>query len=78
LYNSHHLILGRNWYATSALNKPDHVKSNLVCTICFAFYSLFCKGLKMMESDKIHTALCAYVHVLSLCHLYTLPVTWRI
>ena len=46
--------------------------------ICFAFYILFCKGLEMMGSDKIHTASCTYVHVLSLCHLYPLPVTWRI
>jgi hypothetical protein len=44
--------------------------------ICFfAFYILFCKGLKMMGSDKIHIASCTDVHVLSLCHLHTLPVT---
>jgi hypothetical protein len=39
------------------------------------FYILFCKGLEMMGSDKIHTASCTYVHVLSSCHLYPLPVT---
>jgi hypothetical protein len=46
--------------------------------ICFAFYILFCKGLEMMGSDKIHTASHTYVHDLSLCHLYPLPVTWRV
>jgi hypothetical protein len=35
--------------------------------ICFTFYALFCKGLEMMGSDKICTASCTYVHVLSLC-----------
>ena len=39
--------------------------------ICFAFYILFCKGLEMMGSDKICTASHTYVHVLSLCHLYS-------
>jgi hypothetical protein len=39
---------------------------------------LFCNGLEMMGSDKIHTASCTYIHVMSLCHLYPLPVTWRI
>jgi hypothetical protein len=29
-------------------------------------------------ADKIRTASCTYIHVLSLCHLYPLPVTWRI
>ncbi len=28
--------------------------------------------------DKIRTASCTYIHVLSLCHLYPLLVTWRI
>jgi hypothetical protein len=28
----------------------------------------------MMGSDKICTDSCAYVHVLSLCHLYSLPL----
>jgi hypothetical protein len=46
--------------------------------ICFAFYILSCKSLKMMESDKIPSASCTYIHVLSLCHLYPLPVTWRL
>jgi hypothetical protein len=32
--------------------------------ICSAIYVLFCKGLEM-GSDKIHTALHTYVHVLS-------------
>jgi hypothetical protein len=53
-------------------------------------YILFCKGLVMMGSDKIRTASCTYIHdkihtashtyihVLSLCHLYPLPVTWRV
>jgi hypothetical protein len=54
-------------------------RSSISCgTICFAFYILFCKGLKMMGSDKINTASSTYIHVLSLCHLYTLLVTWRI
>jgi hypothetical protein len=30
------------------------------------------------KNDKIHTASCTYIHVLSLCHLYLLPVTWRV
>jgi hypothetical protein len=42
---------------------------------CFVFYILFCKALQMMGSDKIHTASHTYVHVMSLCHLYPLPVT---
>jgi hypothetical protein len=29
-------------------------------------------------TDKICTALCTYIHVLSLCHLYPLLFTWRI
>ena len=29
-------------------------------------------------ADRIHTASCTYIHVLSLCHLYPLPFTWRI
>jgi hypothetical protein len=37
---------------------------------CFAFYILFCRGLEMMGNDKICTASCTYIHVLSLCHLY--------
>jgi hypothetical protein len=46
--------------------------SSISCgIICFAFYILFCKGLKMMGSDKILTASCTYIHVLSLCHLYS-------
>jgi hypothetical protein len=36
----------------------------------FTFFIVFCKGLEMMGSDKIYTAACTYVHVLSLCHLY--------
>jgi hypothetical protein len=36
----------------------------------FHFNILFCKGLRMMGSDKICTASCTYIHVLSLCHLY--------
>jgi hypothetical protein len=39
------------------------------------FYLLFCKGPQMMGSDKIHTASCTYIHVLSLCHLYPLLVS---
>jgi hypothetical protein len=79
LYNLQHTIMGRNWYATLVLNKPNHMKFNLVWYYLFSFYILFCKGLKMMASDKINTASRTYVHVLlSLCHLYTLPVTWRI
>jgi hypothetical protein len=46
--------------------------------ICFTFYILFCIGLEMMGSDKIHTASHTSVHVLSLCHLYPLPLTSRI
>jgi hypothetical protein len=42
---------------------------------CFAFYILFCKGLEMMGSDKIHAASCTCIYVLSLCHLYPLRVT---
>jgi hypothetical protein len=30
------------------------------------------------ETDKISTASHTYVHVLSLCHLYPFPVTWRV
>jgi hypothetical protein len=29
------------------------------------------------EGDKISTASCTYIYVLSLCHLYPLPFTWR-
>jgi hypothetical protein len=29
-------------------------------------------------ADRIQTASCTYIHVLSLCHLYPLPFTWRI
>ncbi len=32
---------------------------------------LFCKGLEMMGSDKIHTASHAYIHVLSSSHNFT-------
>jgi hypothetical protein len=39
----------------------------------FCIYTQFCEGVEMMGSDKICTASCNYVHVLSLCHLYTLP-----
>jgi hypothetical protein len=39
--------------------------------VCFPFYILFCKGLEMMGSDKIHTASHTYIHVLSVCHLYS-------
>jgi hypothetical protein len=46
--------------------------------ICFTFYILFCKGLKMMGSNKICIASCTYIHVLSLFHLCPLPFTWRI
>jgi hypothetical protein len=46
--------------------------------ICFTFYTLFCKGLEMMGNDKICTASCTYINVLSLCHLYPLPFTCRI
>jgi hypothetical protein len=47
--------------------------------ICFAFYILFCKGLKMIGSDKIcSTASHTYVNGQSFCHLYPLPFTWRI
>jgi hypothetical protein len=72
LYNSHHLLWGEidtrpiTWSPTSC------------GIICFAFYILFCKGLEMIGSDKICTASCTYINVLSLCHLYPLPVTWRI
>jgi hypothetical protein len=53
--------------------------SSILCGIIwFAFYILSCKSLEMMGSDKIHTASCTYIHVLSLCHLYPLLVTWRI
>jgi hypothetical protein len=49
----------------------------LFCIYLFCiWYILFCKGLEMMGSDKIHTASCTYIHVLSLCH--PLLVTWRV
>jgi hypothetical protein len=46
-----------------------------VALFVFDFIFCFCKDLEMMASDKICTASCTYVHVLSLCHLYALPVT---
>ncbi len=59
----HHI--GSTWHASCGI-------------ICFTFYTLFCKGLEMMGSDKICTTSHTYVHVLSLCHLYPLLVTWKI
>ena len=41
-----------------------------VVLFVFHFNILFCKGLGMMGSDKIHTASRTYIHVLPLCHLY--------
>jgi hypothetical protein len=36
-------------------------------------------ALSCISTDKIHTASCTYIHVvLSLCHLYSLTVTWRV
>jgi hypothetical protein len=63
-------------YTTSVLDKPNHMKPNVIWN--YLFYILFCKGLGMIGSDKICTASCTYIHVLSLCHLYPLPFTWRI
>ncbi len=34
-------------------------------------------GEQAMEADKICIASCTYIHVLSICHLYALPSTWR-
>jgi hypothetical protein len=48
----------------SVLDEPDHMRFNLVwhylfCIYLFCIlYILFCKGLKMMGSDNIHTASC--------------------
>jgi hypothetical protein len=56
----------------------DHIKFNLVWQFVLHLIFCFCQGLKMMGSDKIHTASCTYVHFLSLCHLYPWLVTWRI
>jgi hypothetical protein len=36
LYNSQHAIKGRNWYATSVLQRSDHLKFNLM------WHYLFC------------------------------------
>jgi hypothetical protein len=65
LYNLQHLIIREidmpHWYLTSPITW-----SSISCgIICFAFYILFCKCLKMMGSDKIHTASHTYVYVLS-------------
>jgi hypothetical protein len=46
--------------------------------ICFTFYILFCKGLKMMGSNKICKVSCTCMHVLSLFYLCHLPFTWII
>jgi hypothetical protein len=56
----------------------SHTVQSHVTLSVLHFIFCFCKGLKMMGSDKIHTASHTYVHVLSLCHLYPLWVTWRI
>jgi hypothetical protein len=49
---------------------PVHMKFNLVWHYLFCILCLFCEGsLKLMGSDKIHTASWTYIHVLSLCHL---------
>jgi hypothetical protein len=70
------MIMGRNRYTTMELDNPDNMTSGTCGISCFAFYILFCKGLEMMRSDKIHTASCTYVHVLSLCHLYPLSTSY--
>jgi hypothetical protein len=59
-----------HWYSTS----PITWSSTSCGIICVRFYILLCKGHEMMGSDKICTASCTYVHVLSLCHLYSFTI----
>jgi hypothetical protein len=66
LWRQTHLIIGRTCSLMPAFDTCG--------IICFAFYFLFCKGLEMMGSDKICTASCTDVHVLSLCHLYSFTI----
>jgi hypothetical protein len=67
------------WYTRQVLNMSDCMRPILLWNYLFYIYTLFCKGLEMMRSaDKICTASHTYIHVLSLCHLYPLPFTWRI
>jgi hypothetical protein len=47
--------------------------SLFLCTWFAAFIRLIAFSL----NDKICTASCTYIHVLSLCCLYPLPLTWR-
>ncbi len=47
-----------HWYSTT---QSYEVQSLVAEISCFAFYILFCKGLEMMRSDKIHTASHTYV-----------------
>jgi hypothetical protein len=70
--------MGRNWFTTSVFNKTNHMMLKFGWHYLFCILYFFYKGLEMMGSDKIHTASCTYAHVLSLCYLYPLPVTWRV
>jgi hypothetical protein len=35
LYDSHNLIMGRDWYTTSVLNMSDHIRSILMWNYLF-------------------------------------------
>jgi hypothetical protein len=54
-----------HWYLTAQSHEVQPCVTIFVLHLIFCF----CRGLKMMGSDKICTASCTYVHVLSLCHL---------
>ncbi len=74
-----HLIMWREWSVILVLNEPDHMKSwssSHVALLVMHLIFCFCKDLKLMGSDKICTASCTYIHILSLCHLYPLPVSY--
>jgi hypothetical protein len=50
LHNPQHVVMGRNWYATTVLDNPA---SDTCDTNCFAFYSLFCKGGEWQDPHSL-------------------------
>jgi hypothetical protein len=71
LYNSHHLIMGRNWYATLVLDTSHHMRSNLMWNyFLFTFCILFCKwGVARFTQPHVHMYMfCPYV-ISTLYHL---------
>jgi hypothetical protein len=84
LYNSQHMTMGRNWCTTSVLNKPNHMKFNLVWHYSFLAFFIFCFvkalrwwGVTRSTQPHVHTYMFC-PHVISTLYQLLEEYKWEL